>query len=215
MMKAKSSKKMFFVMIGVLSLMAILLVAGVILGDLFLQKQAAKLTSLKLDDQVIEAQQTALVQAKKDLQTYSELESIANQVVPQDKDQAKAVREIVSLANQSGISIGSISFPASTLGQAAPKAATPTDGSTPAPAVTTPSVTQVKPVDGIKNLFQLDITIVSDTTKPVTYAKLIDFLSRLEQNRRTSQVSQISIQPDSQNRAGLNFTLTITVYIKP
>lgn len=209
-----SSKKVFFIMLGSLGLLAVLILACVVLGNNLLHKQSDKLLSLKLDNQVIEAQQTALVQANKDLQKYAELKSIAKQVVPQDKDQARATREIVSIAEQSGIQISSITFPASTLGQAAPKPTTSDDSSgTPKP-VTSP-VTQVKPVDGIKGLYQLDITIVSDTTKPATYAKLVNFLSRLEQNRRTAQVSQISIQPDSLNRSGLNFTLTITVYIKP
>lgn len=212
-----NSKKVFFIMIGGTVLMAGLLVATVVLGDIFLQKQSQKLVSLKLDDQVLEAQATSLVQAKKDLESYSPLEAVAKQVVPQDKDQALATREIISLASQAGVKIASISFPPSTLGQALPKASTPTTGSTtPAPAApTSTTVTQVKPVDGISNLYQLDITVVSDNTSPATYARLVSFLGKLEQNRRTAQVSRISIQPDAQTRLGLNFTLTITVYIKP
>lgn len=210
------SKKVFFVMVGVLGLMGALVVVTVVLGDIFLHKQSNKLVGLKLDNEVIETQQTALSQAKKDIQKYSELESIAKQIVPQDKDQARATREIVSLANQAGVKIASIGFPASTLGQTAPKTAAPANGTTatPAPAANAP-VTQVKPVEGIKDLYQLDIIVTSDTTSPASYSKLIDFLSRLEQNRRTAQVSQISVQPDAQNRSALNFSLTITLYIKP
>lgn len=213
-----SSKKVFYVMIGVLGLMGILVISTVVLGDIFLKKQSNKLVNLKLENQVIETQETALIQAKKDIQKYSELESIAKQVVPQDKDQARATREIVNLANQAGVKIAGISFPASSLGTAAPKATTPAGGSnttTPAPAATTAPVTQVKPVEGIKGLYQLDITVTSENTSPASYAKLIDFLSRLEQNRRTAQVSQISITPDALNRSALNFSLTITLYIKP
>ncbi len=210
-----SSKKVFYGMIGVLSLLGLLIIASVYMGDKLLRKQSDKLVDLKLNNQVIEAQQTSLIQANKDLQKYAELKSVAKQIVPQDKDQARAVREIVSLAEQAGIKISSITFPASTLGQTPTKAVVPADGAAAAPKPAVPAVTQVKPVDGIKGLFQLDITIVSDTTKPVTYTKLVNFLSKLEQNRRTAQVSQISIQPDSQNRSALNFTLTLTVYIKP
>ncbi len=212
-----NSKKVFYVMIGVLGLACVLMVVVAVLGDVFLHKQSEKLVSLKLDNQVIEAQEAALVQAKKDIEKYSELESIAKQIVPQDKDQAKATREIINLADQAGVKIASIGFPASTLGQAAPKAVAPAGGetTTPAPAAPTSTETQVKAVDGIKNLFQLDITVTSNTTSPASYARLIDFLSRLEQNRRTAQVSQITIQPDATNRSALNFSLTITLYIKP
>ena len=212
------SKKVFLVMVGVFGLMGVLVISAVVTGDTFLHKQSNKLVSLKLDNQVIEAQEASLAQAKKDIQKYSELESIAKQIVPQDKDQARAIREIISLADQAGVKIASISLPASTLGQAAPKAKTPESGSTetstPTPAVVS-TQTQVKPVEGINNLYQLDITVTSATTSPTSYAKLIDFLRRLEQNRRTAQVSQITIQPDVQNRSALNFSLTLTLYIKP
>lgn len=213
-----TSRKVFFIMLGVVGLMGVMVIAAAVFGDLLLHKQSNKLVALKLDNQVIEAQQTSLIQAKKDIQKYSELKNIAKQVVPQDKDQARATREIVTLANQAGVKIASVSFPASTLGQAQPKTTTTDSSSTPVAKTCSTSgtaITQVKPVDGIKDLCQLDITVVSDTTSPASYARLIDFLNRLEQNRRTAQVSQISIQPDAQNRSGLNFTLTITVYIKP
>lgn len=212
-----NSKKFSFVMTGGLALLGLLLVASIYLGDAFLHKQSNKLAGLKLDTRVIEEQQTSLVTANKDIQKYAELKTIADQIVPHDKDQARATREILNLAEQSGIKISSITFPASTLGQAAPKAPPTTDKSaTDAPAKPAqPSVTQVKTVEGIKGLYQLDITIASDTRQAVSYDKLVNFLGQLEQNRRTAQVSQIAIQPDPLNRAGLNFTLTVTVYIKP
>lgn len=207
-------------MLGVLGVMSILVVSTVVLGNSLLEKQSKKLVGLKLDSQVIESQEIALSQAKKDIIKYSELESIAKQIVPQDKDQAKATREIINLAELSGVKISSIGFPISSLGQA-PKTTTKTaddTSKTPAPAAPsapTTTETQVQPVTGIKGLFQLEINVTSDSTSPVSYERLIDFLSRLEQNRRAAQVSQISIQPDASNRSILNFSLTITLYIKP
>lgn len=209
-----NSKKVFYMMLGVFGLLCVLIVVSIVYGNIFLQKQSSKLVSLKLDNQVIDAQQKLLAQAKKDVQKYSELDSIAKQIVPQDKDQARATREIVSLAEQADIRIASITFPASTLGQTPPKPAAGTPAPSPVP-VASSTVTQVKPVDGVKGLYQLDITVISDSTQPTTYPKLVSFLQKLEQNRRTAQVSQITIQPDAQNRSGLNFTLTVTVFIKP
>jgi hypothetical protein len=214
-----NSKKVFFVMIGIVVLMSGLVVGAVVVGDTVLRKQSEKLVALKLDTDVVETQQTALVQAKKDVEKYAELESIAKQVVPQDKDQARAVREIISIADQAGVKISSITFPSSNLGQkpaaTAPASGTSTTTPTAATAAPVNPFTQAKPVSGIGGLYQLDITVVSDTTKPATYTRLIDFLGRLEHNRRTAQVSQISIQPHADNRDNLNFTLTLTVYIKP
>ncbi len=214
-----TSKKIYFAMLGVLGVMSILVISSVFLGNGLLEKQSKKLVGLKLDSQVIESQEIALAQAKKDIVKYSELETVAKQVVPQDKDQAKATREIVNLAQLSGVKISSIGFPTSSLGQPAAKttAKKSEDDTSKTPAPTTPATTetQVKPVTGINGLFQMDINVTSDSTSPVSYGKLIDFLSRLEKNRRTSQVTQISIQPDAANRSVLNFSLTITLYIKP
>lgn len=210
-----NSKKVFFVMVGVVGLMFVMVIASVVLGDRWLAKKSNQLVNLKADNQVVETQQISLAQAKKDVQQYSELRDIAKQVVPQDKDQALATRQIVSLADQAGVKIASVSFPASNLGQA--QTAAGSSGVT-APGTCVSSgkaVSQIKPVDNIKGLCQLDITVISDTASPISYAKLISFLMKLEQNRRTAQVSQLSIQPDSKDRTLLNFTLTITVYIKP
>ncbi len=202
-------------MLGILGITSILVVLAIILGITLINRQSNKLVSLKIDSQVVESQETALAQAKKDILKYSELETIAKQIVPQDKDQAKAAREILSLANQSGVKISSIGFPASSLGQAPPKATTKDTPNITGPTEPTTTETQVKSVLGINGLFQLDITVISDASAPVRYDKLIDFLSKLEQNRRTAQVSQITIQPDAENRSLLNFSLTITLYIKP
>ncbi len=214
-----NSKKMYYILLGGFCLSIGLVIAGIVLGDMYLHKQSAKLVDLKLQNKVIEEQQSSLSQAKKDVDKYAELDKIAKQIIPQDKDQAKATLEILNIAKASGIKLASISYPASTLGQAPVKTQATTDdkssgsGATPAPA--SPSITQVKPVDGLQNVYQYDITVVSDTDAPVSYARLMSFLQKLEQNRRTAQVTQISIQPDSQNRNALNFTLTLTLYIKP
>ncbi len=211
------SKKVFYAMLSGTLLMVLLVIVAVVVGDTSLRKQSSKLSSLKLENNVVDAQETALNQAKKDIEKYSDLESIAKQIVPQDKDQARAAREIVNIAAQAGVKIASISFPASTLGQVAPKATKPAEGSDTTATPTTPTTTetQVKPVDGIQGLYKLEIVVNSDTTSPASYEKLINFLNGLEKNRRTAQVSQITILPDPLKRSSLNFNLTITVYIKP
>lgn len=211
-----NSKRAFYIMSGAVVLMIGLVVGAVVLGDMLLHKQAQKLVSLRADSDVIEKQQESLIQAKKDLEKYADLGLTAKQIVPQDKDQARAAREIVSVAEQSGIRLSSLTFPSSTLGQKPAAAAVPSaNGTATTAAPATNPLTQAKPVKGIEGLYQLDIGIVSDSSRPTTYARLISFLDRLEQNRRTAQVSQIAIQPDSQNRNNLNFTLTVTVYLKP
>lgn len=203
-------------MIGLLGLLCLLLVGGVVGGDYILHKQATKLTNLKLDNRLIDEQQKALVQANKDIQKYSDLEKIANAIVPQDKDQARTVREITKLASDNNVPITNITFDASTLGQAAPVAPKSTDnsGTTQTPVVTTPSVSQAKPVDGLPGILQMNIA-VSDANKDTNYYNFLRFLNALEQNRRTAQETQISIQPDQKNPNNFSFSFNINVFIKP
>ncbi len=212
-----TSKKVFVVMVVSVIFASVVLVATVVLGDQLLQKQSRKLTDLKVQNAVVDSQQTALNKAKKDIAVYTNLNDIAKQIVPQDKDQARAVREIISIANESGVNVTGVTFPASNLGQAPPPAVKSDDSdatTTPTPVVTPPP-SQVKPVEGISGVYQLELTISTDATKPITYLQLVDFLGRLEQNRRTAQIINLTIQPDQLDRNLLTFGLQLTIYIKP
>jgi len=212
-----NSKRVYIGMIILVALLGVGIIATAVLGDRILQKQSKKLVSLKLDSEVLNEQQTSLTQAKKDVTKYSELNKEAKAIVPQDKDQAAAVREISQIALYSGIKLSSISFPASSLGQ---KSTTPTttnksDGDDSAKKESAPPVTQVKAVEGIKGVYAMEITIQQDTNNSVSYNDLISFLSKLEQNRRTAQVTSVTIQPIAKTPDKLTFTLVLNVYIKP
>lgn len=210
-----NDKRMFYVMCGITGLLFCMVLGGIVGANVLLKQRSDKLAAAKLDNRLLDEQQIALVQANKDITKYADLEKVANTIVPQDKDQAKTVREIVNIAKASNIAIASISFPSSTLGQTvAPKTTTTTETS-PAPKIVTPPVTQVKPAEGIPNVYQMEITIQSDTTRPIPYSALIDFLSRLEHNRRTAQVSNISIIPNTKDISQITFSLGINVFIKP
>lgn len=221
-----NSKRVYYLMIGGIVLLVGGLFTTVYFGNKLLSAKSQKLVSLKLDNRILDEQQTALTQANKDIEKYTELDKIAKTIVPQDKDQAQTVREIVKIADQSGVKLSAINFPSSTLGQPTPKTTTtqddtstnkknandtPTKPATPA----TPPVTQVKPVDGMPGVYVMEVTLQQDSSKPVPYSRFIDFLQRLEQNRRTAQVSSITVQPNVQDRTKLTFTLTVNVYIKP
>lgn len=208
-------------MLGLVILLGAGIVATVVVGDMYLKQQATKLNELKVQDKILEDQQTALIQANRDIAKYTELEKISTSVVPQDKDQAKAVLEIIEIARQSGIPIQSITFPTSNLGTKAapaPKAEGSEGGSTPA-APAAPPISQAKPVDGVKGVYSLEmnITPVSSDTNPISYYQFLDFLGRLENNRRTAQVTQVSITPKTTARQSpfISFTLTINIFVKP
>jgi hypothetical protein len=205
-----NSKRVYFAMIGVVVLLGLLAIGTTVFGNSLLQKEAAKLVEVKLENEVLEAEQNALILAKNDLKKYETLHDIARQIVPSDKDQAKTTREIIKIADAAGVRISSIGFPSSKLGEKATGPA-PAAGSAPA---TNNSITQAVPAKGIPGLLQLDINVISDTKNPATYGQLIDFLKRLENNRRTSHVTSLSIQPNAVNNNLVSFVLIVTVYIK-
>lgn len=189
-------KRLSYVLTGCLVFLAILAIAGAVAGNGMLTSQNRKLTDLKLEKQVLEKQKEALVQAKSDLERYAELEQVAKQIVPQEKDQVRTVREIVGFANGAQIDIASIGFPGSELGEG-----------------TNVNLTQLEPVEGLNNVYRMEISV--DNGSPAQFFGLIDFLRRLESNRRTSQVSSITITPNQDNRNLLQFNVTMNVYIKP
>lgn len=216
-----NSKRVFFAMIGVCCLLGLSVLGVLFMGDKILRKQSVKLVELKLEDKLLDEQQTSLAQANKDIKQYEDLEQIAKAVVPQDKDQARAVREIVGLAKKSDISISNISFPSSSLG-AQPTQTKSSDDSaesskTSSASATSTLITQAKPVEGVSGVYSLEMTITPDSEKKVTYYQLLDFLGRLENNRRTAQVTSVKILPitsDAKNPY-ISFTLTINIFLKP
>ncbi|HSH55276.1 MAG TPA: hypothetical protein VK983_00460 [Candidatus Limnocylindrales bacterium] len=211
-----NSKRVYYAMVAAIVLLSIAIIGSAYAANTMLAAKSKELVELKLRDQVLSQEQTGLIKAKKDIERYDSLDKIAKAIVPQDKDQARAVREIIKIAADSGITPSSISFPVSTLGQKA-AGSSAVAGGTPAgnSATGKTSLSQLKPVKDIKGVYVLKVTISQDAKDAVPYPRFIDFLSRLEQNRRTAQVSSIVLQPSPNNRSQVAFTLTLDEFIKP
>ncbi|MGI9027736.1 MAG: hypothetical protein ACR2FM_02745 [Candidatus Saccharimonadales bacterium] len=211
-----TAKKYFYGLVALLVLLIGMIIAGTVGGNAILQTESKKVQDLKLESATIEAQSRALIQAKADVARYSDLDVIARSVVPQDKDQAKTVLEIVKIAKENNIPIKSISFETSTLGAPVPKApvVAPTEGNeSAAPAAPKKPVdSQLKAVDGIAGVFTLPIQVDSDGE--VSYQNFLKFLESLEKNRRTAHVDGINVQPNNTGTA-LNFNLTLNAYVRP
>lgn len=210
-------RRFFFAMTGLLLVSVSLVLGGVFAGNMLFQAQARKLNELKIQNKIIEEQERSLTQAKRDIEKYQELDEISRAIVPQDKDQAGTVREITTIAAESGIVLNAISFPASSLGQksaAAPTQPSSDEGEGSSSKPKTPPITQAQPVSGIPDVYALEIVISTPENRPVPYNKFLSFLERLESNRRTAHVDKISIKP-STGGDGLSFILTLNAYVKP
>lgn len=212
------SKRLNFLLRGVIGLLVVGLVAGAYGTNMLLGSQANKLTDLKAKSLALAKEQLILVNAKKEVQSYSSLEHIAQAVVPEDKDQAEAVREIVNIAAANRISLASINFPASTLGTgpAGSSPSTSTQTTTVNPNSSASKLSQLIPVKNIPGVYDLQITVQGDPGLPVPYAAFVNFLNSLEHNRRTAQISTVNLQPHIANHVLLvTFSLTLNEYIKP
>lgn len=206
-------KRFFYVMTALFSLSIIGGGAMLYFANSVLQKRSTNVVELKLQSAEVEAQLAAYQAAKKDVEKYAYLENIIKTALPQDKDQARTVREIFALATQSGITIKSVQFPTSTLGSVS-------GGTLPSSTVTpTAAVTQAKPVEGLKGVYSVEtiVTPYADGENyKVTYAQLIDFLGRIESNRRAMQVASIQLNPLGQTATdSISFTVTLNIFIKP
>lgn len=198
-----NSKKLHYLLLAGCGLVLLLSGAAIYKGNELLKTRSDKLYNLKAESLTLAEQQKTLVQAKKDIETYSEIESIARTVVPQEKDQARTVREIIAIANRTGVSIANISFPSSTLGTQDKKKKTEST-----------NTTQLVPVEGIPGVYELEINVQTDANQSITYETLLGFLGELEQNRRTSQVKSLTITPSAEDRSRITFNVVLSVYIK-
>lgn len=216
-----NSKRMYYILLGVVGLLLIGIFAGTYEVNALLVSKSKHLVNLKLQSQIVASQETGLTVAKKQVTQYADLEKIAKTIVPQDKDQAEAVREIAKLASDSGIAqLSSVTFPQSTLGTLLGNTSTSTTGTTTTKAAPPSSsaknaLTQLTLVPGVNGVYQLQITIQQTTEHEVSYNQFLTFVQKLEQNRRTAQVSSILLQPDTKNPNQVAFTLIINEFIKP
>src|SRR5688572_20726404 len=100
--------KIVYMVLSGLIVLALLTVGGsVYLAEGFLKKKSQDVHDARLNALALEEKLSKLKKAKADIEKYGELAEISKSIVPQDKDQARTVREISNLAEANGIKLGS------------------------------------------------------------------------------------------------------------
>lgn len=164
-------------------------------------RQGQTLEDAKINYEVAQNREDALQRAEANIAKYEQLNIIAQGVLPQEKDQALTVREIVAIARQNGVSLGSVTFPDSKLG-------VPTKSKTNAN-----TESQLTPVKGISGLYVMEIKVASSGV--TRYDNFLRFIDALQSNRRTANITSISATPSEVNRNFVSFNLSINAYIRP
>ncbi len=204
-----NSKRAFFGMLGAVVLLVGLCGVGTYFANQLIAAEGDTLYDLKLESAVASKQVEVLEQAKNDIKKYEELENITRTVVPQEKDQARTVLELVNLANEAGIKIVSVEFPQSELG-----AVSGGRGSSKNRKVDN-NTTQLVALDSPKGVYSMSIQVQADPSRAVGYEQLIDYLRKLENNRRTAQVTNISISPSEGDRSKVTFSIRLNSFVRP
>lgn len=217
-----NTKRTYYLMLSAVALLVLGILGGAYETKQYLTVKSVKLVELKAKLVGYDQQQAGLVSAKKEITKYTPLYNIAKVVVPENKNQAETVRQIDKLATANSINIGSISFPSSTLGNSIAGGAnvpTPTTSLSGAPKIapksSTINLSQLTAVVGSPGVYVLQISVASDVSQPASYKQLIGFLSALENNRLTAEVTTVNIVPDSTLPDRFSFTLNLNSYIKP
>src|SRR6266540_2046917 len=109
-------KRFYYLLLVTVGLAIVLLLAGAYVGNSLLKTKSKDVASNRKKSMVLEEKQRQLNKAKADIKKYQDLAAIAKDIVPQDKDQAQTIREVVNIASANGIKLGTITFPVSSLG---------------------------------------------------------------------------------------------------
>ncbi len=215
-----NSKNLRLVMMGTLTLLVIIFFVITSSGLSLISAKSKSLVDLKAKSQSTDNELLNLEQSKRDVEKYAYFKDVAKTVIPSDKNQAESVLEIFQMASASGLSLQSITFPVSNLGLRATTTTTTTPQDATSASSTASVLTQAKPVADIPGLYSLELTISPESgplvpaALQITYPKMLDFLSRIENNRHTAQITQVIVQPPTKTQS-LSFTLTVNIFIKP
>jgi Tfp pilus assembly protein PilO len=185
------SKRMFFVIVAVLLLS--IFGGGVIyyFADQYLSKKAQDISQLKAELDVIQLKIDGAIQAEKDLEELNFIKEIANQVLPPEKIQSNIVGDLVKFGEDTGVTVRGISFtPTSSTGEQL-------------------NLSQTKPLDGVPGVNALPMTLSVNGR----YEEILNFLRKLETNRRKMQVDNLMLTPQPDG-GDITATLIINVYVR-
>ncbi len=225
-----SPKRLYFILIGLLVVITVGSFALTWEASKWLATRSQSTVELKLDILKLQQQQKIGLKAASELETYKQDVKYIAEVLPKRKDQVDALSQLTKIADENNITFGSISFPSSELGNAVAKVAAPVvdesaktttaSPTTPAPAPK-PTATQTKPVDGLPGVSSIQISLgeiaQKSSNKSLTYDQLLSVLRSIEQNRRTMQMTNISITPKkstTDNSVLYQLTINLNIYIK-
>lgn len=218
-----SPKRLFYLLIATLFILCAGLITLTIYTNIWLTKKADRLVILKLDTIGLEEKRNVNQQAARYLKENSSTRDLLDKVVPKSKDQANAIGELLKISEEIGVTINTMTFPESELGNNT--TGKTVAGTTPSAAATNVNaITQAKPVVNIPGLLGIEVSLSQIDRRGgasgsgVTYKQLLGFLEAVEKNRRTMQIKTLQVSPlktSTGSISGYSLTLTMNIFVKP
>lgn len=198
-----SAKKVYYLLIVGFLVLTAGIFAMLYFSKNFLSAAEDELISAKLEIIKQEEIETTYRENINNLEKYSETASVLEEVIPKEKDQARAVREIDAIAKQNGMAINTLTFPSSDLNK------TTASGGTAAPNT---AVSQAKPVKGLNGVLGIEVNVElrSQSERPITTDQLLSMLRAIENNRRNMRVTSINFNAGDQT-----VDIKLTIFVKP
>ena len=161
----------------------------------YITKIDKSISELKSKDEAGVKQLADLNLAEQQVKKYQDFSSISTQVLPKTYNQTE-LNLIVNLAKQSGISLTSISV--------SNGIATSLPGPCRAPLV---AYADIKGV--------CSVTFRIQPSEAVSFDQFMNFITRLEQNRRKILISNLSLSPAGDKSNNLTFSAELNLFTRP
>jgi len=192
-----TTKKAHYLIVASVISLVLILFAILYFGISIMKKESQKIIEAKLN--IAKAQKTeSIYSSNKDLYLNNQdLAQKINDFIPTEKEQDLIVAQLNSFANQSQLTLSTISFPNSTLDPNS-KQKVKTD------------ISQATPVKGLNGVYEIPIvaTVEDTNSETVNTDNLLKLLDLIESSPRNMRITSISYDAES-NEIQLNITLFI------
>lgn len=167
------------VLFGMLGVLAISIAVGV--GTFYmmrgqLKEKSEEVAELKIEKEVISEQISVYRDAQKKVEDLSYIEDIAEAVLPDTKDQAEGIAELRKFADESGVTIETISFGGSVAADASEL-----------------EISQTIAITGLSGVRFLPTTI--QFQPGASFSQVLKFMEKIENNQRKMQITNVSLTP--------------------
>ncbi len=192
-----TTKKAHYLIVASVISLVLILFAILYFGISIMKKESQKIIEAKLN--IAKAQKTeSIYSSNKELYLNNQdLAQKINDFIPTEKEQDLIVAQLNSFANQSQLTLSTISFPNSTLDPNS-KQKVKTD------------ISQATPVKGLNGVYEIPIvaTVEDTNSETVNTDNLLKLLDLIESSPRNMRITSISYDAES-NEIQLNITLFI------